>query len=692
MDNSLHLIAGTYKIIGQIGSGGGGIAYLAEHIRLEKKVVLKADKRTLSTKPEVLRYEVDALKNLSHTYIPQVYDFIEENGIVYTVMDYIDGESFDKPLKRGERFSQAQVIAWACQLSDALIYLHSRPPHGILHADIKPSNIMLTPQGDVRLIDFNIALALGEEGAIAVGRSFGYASPEHYGLDYSSGNVTQGINTDVVTDISENSASDVETGLESKPQPISSSGSSSKKTIMLNVRSDIYSMGATLYHLVTGEKPAISTGEVKALRDFDVPLSEAFIYIIERCMERDSARRFQTANDLREALVNIHKLDGRWKQHRLKVVVAASVLSAAFVAFSVTAVFGFQRLGFEKIETYNHYVLAIAADDSAYEQAIALFPENPDAYREQALKLCQAGNYEEGIRYVKTVMAKLSAFAYNEAEIKQIGNIDYILGNAYFETEDYPNALTAYEAAVKANPANPEMYRDYAIALARSGSIDRAEELLAEIRGLDMAVDSVNLLRGEIAYAKDNDSEAVALFRDVIRDTGDAYLKSRAYLICDKAYRRMPDSLEEDIALLREAVRDLPSNYALVPKERLADALVRGGSYGEAVALFEELLQSGGIGYQTRQNVGVLYQQTGDYQKAREIYAELMREYPDDYRPPLRLAYLVLERQSRLANESRDYAEAVGFYEQAQKLYKTDDMEMARLESLIAELRRNGWI
>ena len=120
MDNSKPLIAGTYRIIGEIGSGGGGIVYLAEHLRLNKNVVLKEDKRTLNSKPDVLRREVDALKNLSHSYIPQVYDFIEENGIVYTVMDYIDGESFDKHLRRGERFSQAQVIEWACQLLEAL--------------------------------------------------------------------------------------------------------------------------------------------------------------------------------------------------------------------------------------------------------------------------------------------------------------------------------------------------------------------------------------------------------------------------------------------------------------------------------------------------------------------------------------------------------------------------------------------
>ncbi len=179
-----RIIASTYEVVREIGSGGGGIVYLGRHLRLGKWIVLKADKRTLSAKPEALRREVDALKDLSHTYIPQVYDFVVEDGTVYTVMDHIEGESLDKVIKRGEEIPQAQIVEWACQLLEALVYLHSRPPHGILHSDIKPANIMRTPQGDIRLIDFNIALALGEEGAVKVGFSQGYASPEHYGLDY----------------------------------------------------------------------------------------------------------------------------------------------------------------------------------------------------------------------------------------------------------------------------------------------------------------------------------------------------------------------------------------------------------------------------------------------------------------------------------------------------------------------------
>ena len=82
-----QIIAGLYEIEKRIGAGGGGIVYLGRHIRLNKQIVLKADRRTLNIGTEALRREVDLLKKLSHTYIPQVYDFVQEEGVVYTVMD-----------------------------------------------------------------------------------------------------------------------------------------------------------------------------------------------------------------------------------------------------------------------------------------------------------------------------------------------------------------------------------------------------------------------------------------------------------------------------------------------------------------------------------------------------------------------------------------------------------------------------
>ena len=315
-----RIIASTYQVIREIGSGGGGVVYLATHLRLGKFVVLKADKRGLTQKPEALRREVDALKNLSHTYIPQVYDFIEENGVVYTVMDYVEGESLDKPLKRGSAFPQATVVQWACQLLEALNYMHTRPPHGILHGDIKPANIMLTPQGDIRLIDFNIALALGEKGAVRVGFSQGYASPEHYGIDYAGIAQTQrmaGVETVVTAQ-----AETVVTGNVTFVPPTDGSHKSSRSaeaslSTLLDVRSDIYSLGATLYHLLTGMRPAREAAKVIPISDFNI--SPAVAAIIEKAMQPCPDDRYQTAAEMLDAFEHLYENDPRTLHYKKAV-------------------------------------------------------------------------------------------------------------------------------------------------------------------------------------------------------------------------------------------------------------------------------------------------------------------------------------------------------------------------------------
>lgn len=357
-----NIIAATYEIMEKIGSGGGGVVYLGRHLRLEKLVVLKADKRTLSAKPEVLRREVDALKDLSHTYIPQVYDFVEQDGVVYTVMDFIEGESLDKPLKRGQRFLQGQVICWACQLLEALCYLHSRPPHGILHGDIKPANIMLTPQGDIRLIDFNIALALGEEGAVRVGFSRGYASPEHYGVDYSAVSATQGVSEDAVTRLDPGA-----TELDS-----SSGSESGNRTVYLDVRSDIYSLGASLYHLLTGRRPEQDAKAVRSITSED-GVSPAVAAIIQKAMAPAPEERYQTAAEMLYDFEHLYENDPRVKRHHRRAVLAASILTVMFLAGGLSTFAGLQQK--ERIQEQGR----LAAEQ--IEQALAAVSDSENAYR-----------------------------------------------------------------------------------------------------------------------------------------------------------------------------------------------------------------------------------------------------------------------------------------------------------------------
>lgn len=341
-----QIIAEIYEIERMIGSGGGGIVYLGRHLRLNKQVVLKADKRTLATRPEALRREVDMLKNLSHMYIPQVYDFVEQNGVVYTVMDFIQGESLDKLLDREEYPSQPQVIQWAAQLLEALKYLHSRPPHGILHGDIKPANIMLRPNGDICLIDYNIALALGEDGAVRVGASRGYASPEHYGQSFAQGSASQATETLAETEIMEKGEDGRTVTMPVRRTVTAENGSSgtggSGRSVKLDVRSDIYSLGATLYHLLSGRCPSSNALEVDMLGPEDC--SPAVSAIIKKAMAPNPDMRYQSAEEMLTAFRLLHKKDKRAVYHRRREWAWAGVLTLTFLAGGALTFIGLKQM------------------------------------------------------------------------------------------------------------------------------------------------------------------------------------------------------------------------------------------------------------------------------------------------------------------------------------------------------------
>jgi len=361
----MQLIASTYEIREELGSGGIGTVYLGWHTRLDKPVVLKAEQRTLKTDIRELRREVNMLKNLSHTYIPQVYDFITEENMVYTVMDYIEGESLDTLLYGGNwGFSQAEIIRWACQLLEALCYLHSQPPYGILHGDIKPANIMLTPKGDIRLIDFNIALALGEEGAVQVGHSRGYASPEHYGIDYSTrrSRVTQPVN-----------------GVHST--------TNGKDKILLDVRSDIYCLGATLYHLLTGTPPEEDAKHVTPIQSPNV--SPAVSAIVQKAMMPNPDERYQTAQEMLDAFEDLYSKDPRVRRHRKCVCMSAAVLTAVFLMGGLAAFTGLRQR--ERIQA------AVAEQERAEKQAVEAIAQSENALRR--------GDRPEAIRAAKEALA-----------------------------------------------------------------------------------------------------------------------------------------------------------------------------------------------------------------------------------------------------------------------------------------------
>jgi len=218
------IIDDRYEILKEIGRGGMSVVYLAMDNRLNKSLVVKDIRKRQHSNNELLInsliVEANMLKKLDHGALPKIYDIIESSGDIYVVMDYIEGESLKERLKRDNVIPQKEVLDWAKQLANVLGYLHTRQPHPIIYRDMKPDNVMLTPEGKIKLIDFGIA------------------------REYKT----------------ENSTDTTNLGTKAYAAPEQISG---KQT---DARTDIYSLGVTLYHLATGKSLTEPPFEMKPIR------------------------------------------------------------------------------------------------------------------------------------------------------------------------------------------------------------------------------------------------------------------------------------------------------------------------------------------------------------------------------------------------------------------------------------------
>jgi len=711
---------GSYRVEDELGSGGGGIVYKAWHTRLQKHVVIKELTSGSAHDIETQRNEVEALKNVKSAYLPQVFDFLTEGDRIYTVMEFIEGESLDKPLARGQKFTQQQVVKWYGQLVSALEEIHKK---NVCHRDIKPANIMLMPNGDVCLIDFNAALVSGNDVRL-ISRSLGYASPEQYEIyeRNKSAHRASPINLGS-SSVGTNSVEATKTEYvidDDKTELVDSNGQQTEfiaenpnadKTELLPPsptdgidwkRSDVYSLGATMYHLLSGQHPPQRAAEVIALPKLG-HYSEGIIYVIQQSMRLDPTERFASALVLGDAVRNIHKHDSRWRISQTKKIAAAIILPFIFALFLTTTIFGRAVMAQEKEERYYTAVFNIENDADpqvAYDSALGMFWDRIDPYRAMAERLWKNGDIDECRSYIEQNLGNIAEFqAIPEAQ-RSFGDIYYILGNCYYYQlgePDYTMAKGNFEIAVQFVTDNPIYYRDYAISLARTGHIEEAEQVLEKAQAVNLEADSLNLLNGEISFAKREYDAALDGFGKVIELANDDYLCYRAYHTSDEIYKLLGQP-ERSVPLLSNAMNRIPLNRVPEITERLADAYVKSGDYEQAIALFQRLSENGAPQFHIMQGLAILLLNVGEFERAATVLNQMSDIFPNDFRVPMRQAYLEADRQSKIANENRDYMLTKQYYDNATYLYQESlrpgesDPEMQQLDRLIEQLRENKWI
>lgn len=284
------ILDGKFKIVQVLGEGGMGTVYKVEQVgkpgyfRAVKELIINPNTPADERKSAIERFdkEIDLLFNLKHPLIPSLILSFQERGNYYFVMEFVPGRNLEKMLEDANTpLDEDQVIGWMMKVCEALTYIHSRTPPIILR-DLKPGNIMITPDGNVQLIDFGIARKFDPTKRTNTENlgTISYASPEHLGSVAAPGQKRSAANPG--------------------------------KLVQTDARSDIYSLGATMYHLLTNHEPdPIQTppaGSVLAKnpRLHTVQIGKRVVCPVEqviiKAMQQDPAKRFQNAEAMRVAL------------------------------------------------------------------------------------------------------------------------------------------------------------------------------------------------------------------------------------------------------------------------------------------------------------------------------------------------------------------------------------------------------
>jgi len=306
------VLGNRYQVMSVLGCGAMGAVYLAEDGRLVgRRCAIKENRPNADDPPEMLDRmkeqflaEASVLARLDHAGLPKVSDYFIENGREYLVMDYVEGQDLNTMLQEaGKPLAESAVLNWADQALDALAYLHNQQPQPIIHRDIKPANLRLTPRGKVKLVDFGLVKLFDASNPATKVELRGLGTPAYAPLEQFAG-------SDDHTD----------------------------------TRSDLYALGATIYHLLTNLYPPdvhqrlLKPEVLPPPRKLNRHLSENTERVIQKAIEIHPSQRFQSAEEMRQALTTPLPLTSKSDSGGVRLNPTVSPISFGLVGFGLVLV------------------------------------------------------------------------------------------------------------------------------------------------------------------------------------------------------------------------------------------------------------------------------------------------------------------------------------------------------------------
>lgn len=491
------LIDGKYKILNEIGRGGMSTVYLAINEKANKPWAVKEVRKNGISNRELVKQslmvEINLLKKLKHKGLPSIVDIIDQQDNYLIVMDYIEGITLENIMQEDGVQPQEKVVDWAIQLCDVLQYLHTRKP-AIIYRDMKPSNIMLRSDGSVVLIDFGTAREFKErhvEDTTCLGTQ-GYAAPEQFG------------------------------GM----------GQTDERT-------DIYSLGATMYRLVTGHNPSEPPYEMYPITHWNPRLSTGLEGIIAKCTSKDPKSRYQSVQEVRYALEHYRDLDLdsiRRYRRNLRILLAAGgmtvmLFGASGVSYAAADHMQKDEYAYnleagrrspnkqDSIAFYQKAIQTDCAGEEAYDQLLTLFTQD-GVLDEQ----------EEKVLLQLSISVDKYLERYKMQNPDGYAGLCYRIGSSYWyyyehEEKRQAGAVAWFESAKAGFEGNPEKEQEWKRASTYVEIGNFYQRIVpAQISGTDQGMygeywNNLRRLKEWNDEAPDRDLVTLRLYREIVTKT-----------------------------------------------------------------------------------------------------------------------------------------------------------------------------